>query len=220
MELIKIYQGNLVDARELHKFLEIRTPYNDWLNRLVIKHFSNEKDFFAFLRKSTGGRPKTDYYLTIDTAKKLAMMAKTQKGAEARNYFLECEKTIIRLKQNKRLEAFLKLEATKGRLEQNVIDSGGTHANYIQIDTAGRKVLFNGESKPDEELQELVLIGRDFATALTNGALQERNYKIDEVEKINEEQHKTIREAIIKGTGRKPEELPREENIKKLGEGL
>ena len=220
MELIKIYNGSLLDARELHKFLEIKTDFRKWVQRNLIKYFEEGKEFRSKMTETSqrGGRPQKDYYLTLDTAKKLAMMAKTSKGEEARNYFLECEKTIIALKQNKRLEAFLKLETSKGRLEKNVLDLGGTHDNYIQIDTAGRKVLFNGQLIPDEELHELALKGRDFATALTNDILSKENYLLEDVEEINKEQHRTIRNVIINNTKRKPEDLPKEQRIKKLGE--
>jgi len=220
MELIKIYNGSLVDARELYKFLEIKSEFNHWVKRNLFPHFKEGKEFSSKMTKTSqkGGRPQKDYYLTLDTAKKLAMMAKTLKGEEARNYFLECEKTIIALKQNKRLEAFLKLETSKNRLEKNVLDLGGTHDNYIQIDTAGRKVLFNGQLIPDEELHELALKGRDFATALTNDILSKDNHLLEDVEEINKEQHRTIRDVIINNTKRKPEDLPKEQRIKKLGE--
>lgn len=219
MELIRIYQGNLIEAEELHQFLEIKTPYKDWVNRSLIKHFKVDKDFFAKLRESTGGRRKTNYHLTIDTAKKLAMMAKTSKGDEAREYFLECEKAIVELKQNKRFEAFFKLEATKDRLRANIEDIGGTHQDFIQVDLEGRKVLFNGEPVADEELHIVLLKGRDFATELTNINLnKEGDYSIQDVEELNKAQHKRIRNAIIDGTGVTPEEMPTEERIKKLGE--
>jgi len=35
-----------------------------------------------------------DFQLSIDFAKKLSMMARTEKGEEARNYFIECEKKL------------------------------------------------------------------------------------------------------------------------------
>lgn len=218
MELIKIYNGSLVDARELHQFLEIRTKFSMWIDRTLINQFAENIDFFPKLGKSTGGRQGKEYLLTLDTAKKLAMMAKTPRGEEARNYFLECEKAIIQLRQNKRLEAFLKLEATKDRLEQNVIDLGGTKADYIQIDTAGSKVFFNGKAIKDEVLSILALKGRDFATEITNDILSSNTHKLEDIEDINKGQHSAVRDFLIDQTGKKPEDLPREKNIKKLGE--
>lgn len=218
MELIKIYQGNLIDARELHGFLEIKTIYNSWIARHLLKQFEANKDFYPKMDKTPhkNGRPQKDYYLTLDTAKKLAMMAKTPKGAEARDYFLECEKTIIALKQNKRLEAFLKLEVTKSRLEQNVVDLGGTYANYIQIDTEGRRVFFNGNLIPDEELPTILLMSRGLATEMTNEILKDNILSMDEIEELNKLHHKDVRHLLAKDIKKMPEELPREDKIKKI----
>lgn len=217
MELIKIYQGNLIDARELHQFLEIKTAFNSWIARNLIKSFRQDIDFQPFLAKSTGGRQSKEYLLTIDTAKKLSMMAKTPRGAEARDYFLECEKALIQLKQNKRLEAFLKLEATKGKLEQNVIDLGGTKTDYIQIDTSGSKVFFNGQVIKDEVLSTLALKGRDFATEMTNEILNDGGVLLKDVEELNKANHQDIRNVLATNVKKMPEDLPREDEINKLG---
>ena len=47
--------------------------------------------------KSTGGRPQTDYILTIDMAKEISMLSKTGKSKEVRRYFIDIEK---KFKQN------------------------------------------------------------------------------------------------------------------------
>jgi len=220
MELIKIYNGSLVDARELHEFLEIKTPFDKWVKRNLLPQFQEGKEFSTNLSKTPhkGGRPQKDYYLTIDTAKKLAMMAKTPKGEEARDYFLECEKTIIALRQNKRLEAFLKLEVTKDRLEKNVLNLGGTHSDYIQIDTEGRRVFFNGKLIPDEELPTILLMSRGLATEMTNEILKDSVLSMDEIEELNKLHHQDVRNLLAKDIKKMPEDLPREKNIKKLGE--
>ena len=48
------------------------------------------------VQKPQAGRPSHSYKLTIDTFKCLAMMAKTEKGKEVRQYFLECERELKR----------------------------------------------------------------------------------------------------------------------------
>ena len=176
MELIKIYNGKLVDARELHTFLGSKQDFSDWIKNRIKKYgFEDGKDYSIKLWNNTGlrGKPKKEYALTLNMAKELAMVENNQKGKQARRYFIEAEEALQELGQNKRLEAFLKLEATKGRLQQNIFDIGGTKTNYIQIDTAGRRVLFNGQLIPDEELGLLALKGRDFATEITNNQLKD-----------------------------------------------
>jgi len=216
MELVKIYQGNVIDARELWQFLEIKTPFNDWVRRSILKHFKEDVDFYANLRKSTGGRPSKEYFLTIDTAKKLAMMAKTPKGDQARDYFIQCEKTLLALASNKRLEAFLKLETTKEKLLQNIENIGGTEADYIQIDEEGRKVFFNGQLIPDEELPILFLKGRDFATEMTNEGFKKGLEEVSSIEELNKRNHLDVRSIMELNTGILPEQLKREEDIRKL----
>ena len=40
---------------------------------------------------SSGGRPKTDYHLTSDFAKKLSMTGNSERHEQARDYFIACE---------------------------------------------------------------------------------------------------------------------------------
>ena len=54
--------------------------------------FEEGIDFTPFLAESTGGRPSIDYALTLDTAKEISMLQRTDKGKLARKYFIECEK--------------------------------------------------------------------------------------------------------------------------------
>lgn len=79
-------------GRDLHKFLEVETPYDKWFPRMCEYGFSSEIDFTTFLSESTGGRPATDHQLTIDMAKEICMLQRTEKGKQARQYFIELEK--------------------------------------------------------------------------------------------------------------------------------
>ena len=94
-ELIKIdYQNDrpTVSARDLHNFLSIETPYNKWFPRMCEYGFTEGIDFQTFLSESTGGRPGQDAQLTIDMAKELCMLQRTEKGQQARRYFIQLEK--------------------------------------------------------------------------------------------------------------------------------
>lgn len=79
-------------GRELHEFLGVKTLYKDWFPRMVEYGFTEGKDFSSFLSESTGGRPSTDHLLTIDMAKEIAMIQRTDRGKQARQYFIRVEK--------------------------------------------------------------------------------------------------------------------------------
>lgn len=82
----------VVSGRDLHRFLEVRTAYDVWIKRMMEYGFTEEIDFSSFLMESTGGRPKTDHMIKLDMAKELSMIQRTEKGKEARQYFIEVEK--------------------------------------------------------------------------------------------------------------------------------
>ena len=90
-----------VNARDLHFFLEVKTPFKDWIRRRIEDFgFVENVDFVKITAKSNGsnlsetygGRPVTEYFLSLSMAKELAMVERTPKGKEARLYFIECER--------------------------------------------------------------------------------------------------------------------------------
>ena len=96
MELIKITTNEngeqLVSGRELHDFLEVKTAYKDWFPRMREYGFVEGLDFSSFSSESTGGRPRVDHAMTLDMAKEISMIQRTEKGKQARQYFIEVEK--------------------------------------------------------------------------------------------------------------------------------
>lgn len=77
-------QGNVVvSGRELHDFLEINTPYTQWFERMVGYGFDENVDFIGLSQKSEkpiGGRPQQDHALTLDMAKEISMIQRTERG--------------------------------------------------------------------------------------------------------------------------------------------
>lgn len=94
-ELIKVnYESErpTVMGRELHKALGVETRYNDWFKRMSEYGFTENIDFYSILSKTPdGGRPSTDHQLTIDMAKELCMIQRSEKGKQFRQYFIEVE---------------------------------------------------------------------------------------------------------------------------------
>lgn len=94
-ELIKVnYEAGepTVSARELHEGLGIETPFKKWIDRMCEYGFEANKDFWTKMSESNGGRPATEYDITVDMAKQICMLQRTEKGKQYRQYFLDLEK--------------------------------------------------------------------------------------------------------------------------------
>lgn len=100
--LIKVTEYNgqsVVSARELHSFLEVKTEFAKWMVRMFEYGFQEHKDFIQVSVKNDdnlkGGRSTLiDYALTLDTAKEISMLQRSDKGKQARQYFIECERKL------------------------------------------------------------------------------------------------------------------------------
>lgn len=93
-ELIKINSENKVDGHELHDFLQVETPFKKWIDRMIEYGFVEGTDFWTKMSESTGGRPATEYEMTISMAKEICMIQRNERGKQARQYFIECEKRL------------------------------------------------------------------------------------------------------------------------------
>lgn len=92
-------EGFLVDARELHKQLEVKTPFTMWFDRKVKTYNYEENQDFIFASQiceakteTRGGHNKKDYLLTVETAKEFCQTENTEIGSYARKYFILMEK--------------------------------------------------------------------------------------------------------------------------------
>lgn len=100
-DLIPITYNNdrpTVSGRALHDALEVKTPYSKWFPRMAEYGFTEGNDYATvdkIVRRADGAEmPQTqhDHQLTIDMAKELCMIQRTDKGKECRAYFLAVEK--------------------------------------------------------------------------------------------------------------------------------
>lgn len=93
-ELIRINYDSerpTVNGRDLHDALQIKTAYKDWFPRMCEYGFFDGTDFCSFLSESSGGRPAVNHQLTIDMAKQLCMIQRTEIGRKFRQYFIQVE---------------------------------------------------------------------------------------------------------------------------------
>ena len=149
MELIKIIEREgrqLVSGRELHEFLEIKTKYKDWFPRMVEYGFEEEIDFIKVAQKRATNNLKNpvttviDHAISIDMAKEISMIQRTEKGKIARQYFINCEKKLKEVKKLSPMELMeLQFKALKEQKEkiaqvENRVDKLEEDMPLFQID--------------------------------------------------------------------------------------
>lgn len=103
LPLIPIFVGMLagqeqplVNARELHTFLGSRQDFSTWIKSRIFDYdFVENQDYLLhkFMEQlPSGAKHKTDYHLTLDMAKELSMVERSEKGRAVRRYFIAIEK--------------------------------------------------------------------------------------------------------------------------------
>lgn len=166
-ELIKITkdeQGNsVVSGRDLHEFLEVNTQYTKWFNRMAEYGFTENVDFAVIVKNvyddTAFGKTRkiTDHALTLDMAKEISMIQRTEKGKQARRYFIEVEKAFkeqYRLPQTPEEKLALTMEVTTrlnkriGKIEEDLEDI----KNKQEIDSTQRYKLKKARNRKAVEV--------------------------------------------------------------------
>ena len=96
---LQTINGNAVEtvsAREVYDTLGLdKSNWSRWTKKNILDSpFAVENNDYVGFVIMTNGNETTDYALTIDFAKKLAMQVKTVQGEMVRDYFLTCEKKL------------------------------------------------------------------------------------------------------------------------------
>ena len=100
-ELIKVELAGekpTVLGRDLHAALEVDTQYSKWFERMTEFGFAEDVDFLTVVknvyREDGTIMPQTqnDHQLTLEMAKEICMLQRTDKGKECRQYFIELER--------------------------------------------------------------------------------------------------------------------------------
>ena len=93
--------NNLVDARELHKVLQIGSNFTTWFYKMVDYGFVEGKDFVEFFPKkektSLGGRPEKNFVITTEMAKHICLIQKNEIGMKCRQYFINVEELFTQM---------------------------------------------------------------------------------------------------------------------------
>lgn len=135
-ELLKVNYDNdriTLSARELHEFLEVKTSFKDWFPRMCEYGFNESQDFNPLKNEQVRlegnrqvKRTVQDYEITLDMAKEIAMIQRSDKGKEVRQYFLELERrwnspeaVMNRALEYSRRQVKALMEEKQGLIEEN-----------------------------------------------------------------------------------------------------
>lgn len=168
-KLIKVnYKSDrqTVSARDLWEFLD--KPYarfDLWFNKYKEYGFIENHDFRAYVIKTTRANGRdyeaTDYEITVDMGKELAMLQKTEKGKTARQYFIKLEKQ-WNSPDSIMARALKMADAKMIEYKENVIQLKG------QIEEDKPKVLF---AEAVENSDDVILV-KEMATILTQNGFK------------------------------------------------
>lgn len=112
---LQIDDDGFTTARKLYQWLELNPAhYARWAKENITENpYADESEYSPLKAKtsSRGGRPTADYKISASLAKKISMAANSERGEQARTYFLGCEKALVRLLEQKHKT---ELERAKG----------------------------------------------------------------------------------------------------------
>ncbi|EPX8820083.1 antA/AntB antirepressor family protein [Campylobacter coli] len=154
---------NSANAREIFQFLNSEQEYSNWIkNRISHYNFIENQDYIIEL-VYTKGRPRKEYYITLDMAKELCMVENNEKGRQARRYFIECEKRLKNLEAEQMQKlAFHQSLGYKSQLKQQK-EHYENKIKALQYDLEKKKELSFKRKLSQKELLELrKILARDY----------------------------------------------------------
>ena len=130
-----------VSARELYSFLAPTERFASWFDRQLQYGFVNGKDYLGCeVFNTLANQTLTDFFVSIDMAKEISMIQRSDKGRQARQYFLDCERK-VKLCKPAIPQSFSEALLLAGKLQQQIEQDAPKVAHYDAV--ADRKTLLN-----------------------------------------------------------------------------
>ncbi|HEB7596902.1 TPA: antA/AntB antirepressor family protein [Campylobacter coli] len=154
---------NSVNAREIYKYIKITSNFAEWINRRINHYNFIENQDYIIELVYTKGRPRKEYYVTLDMAKELCMVENNEKGRQARRYFIECEKRLKNLEAEQMQKlAFRQSLGYKSQLKQQK-EHYENKIKALKYDLENKKELSFKRKLSQKELLELrKILARDY----------------------------------------------------------
>ena len=136
----------LVSLRELHEKLGIKTQFTKWAIRMFEYGFEENIDYIPVSQKrlTVQGNETTftDYIVTIDMAKEICMIQRSDIGREFRKYFIECEKQLKEIVQKPLLskEDELLISIAKATTKETQMIAVGEYGRYKEEQVRERRL--------------------------------------------------------------------------------
>ncbi|MBX9477466.1 antA/AntB antirepressor family protein [Yersinia enterocolitica] len=93
------HKTGIVSAKALHSVLGVKRVFSSWFNSRVVQYgFTRGADFDQLtpdrVEITKAGRPEVNYVISLNMAKELAMVERTEQGRAVRRYFIKCEEEL------------------------------------------------------------------------------------------------------------------------------
>lgn len=152
----------LVSLRELHEKLGIKTQFTKWAIRMFEYGFEENIDYIPVSQKrlTVQGNETTftDYIVTINMAKEICMIQRSDIGREFRKYFIECEKQLKEIVQKPLLskEDELLISIAKATTKETQMIAVGEYGRYKEEQVREKEV------KPLQEENKILAPKADY----------------------------------------------------------
>lgn len=195
-ELITIVKSKFaeqsVSARELHQKLGVKAKFADWIKRMIEYGFEEGRDYVSVLKnekREIGSTRVIEYYLSIDMAKEICMLQRSDIGRAFRKYFIEVEKEFSAYKFTR-----AKSKVARNRFTEELKERGYNKPHeYIQTTKQMKNTLQIKNKKDEMSTEELIKVTA--AEALTE-LLFTSEFGYSEVNPVCVEASEIIQKAI------------------------